>query len=231
MNDVNIWKTTLFSACTDLRTSFSITPSATYNNNEDDEEEIVSTYSRISPLEHILLRPGMYIGPTERLSDRCMVLDPESVHLFHPKNVERPTWKNTEIKMMPRMTQRHPALLKVFDEILVSTSDNCLQSTTTKPKPRSSSTTTIKIDVTIDPGCIKNKRRPFISVRNKGQGIPIQIHDREKLYISEMVFGPPAVTLSMKRKRKATMMTTIIKDFSSPEVHLHQNVATVVLMI
>jgi hypothetical protein len=50
MKDVNIWKRTLFSACTDLRTSFSITPSATYNNNEDEEEEIVSTYSRISPL-------------------------------------------------------------------------------------------------------------------------------------------------------------------------------------
>jgi len=177
----------LFSACTDLRRSFSTTPSTT--NNEDDEEEIVSTYSRISPLEHILLRPGMYIGPTERLLERCTVLDPESVHLFHPNNVETLTEKTTEIKMIPRMTQRHPALLKVFDEILVNASDNRLRSTTTKPNSRNSSTTTTKIDVTIDPGCIKSKRRPFISIRSNGQGIPIQIHDTEKLYIPEMVFG------------------------------------------
>ena len=119
--------------------------------NEDDEEEIVSTYSRILPLEHILLRPGMYIGPTERLLERCTVLDPESVHLFHPNNVETLTEKTTEIKMIPRMTQRHPALLKVFDEILVNASDNRLRSTTTKPNSRNSSTTTTKIDVTIDP--------------------------------------------------------------------------------
>jgi hypothetical protein len=220
------WKTTLFSACTDLRRSFSTTPSATYNNNEDDEEEIVSTYSRISPLEHILLRPGMYIGPTERLSERCMVLDPESVHLFHPKNLERPTGENTEIKMIPRMTQRHPALLKVFDEILVNASDNRLRSTTTKPKPRSSSTTTTKIDVTIDPGCIKSKRRPFISVRNNGQGIPIRIHDTEKLYIPEMVFGHLLTGSNFHDESKTKRLTgnchpPLLRLFLSPCSHFN----------
>lgn len=182
------WRPTCLRSYAELRRSFSTTPNAA--NNEDDEEEIVSTYSRISPLEHILLRPGMYIGPAERLSERCMVLDPESVHWFHPENANRTREDNIEIQMRPRITHRHPALLKIFDEILVNASDNRLRATTTKPKSSSKSKiTTTKIDVSIDPGCVKHKRRPFISVRNNGQGIPIRIHDTENIYIPELVFG------------------------------------------
>lgn len=40
---------------------------------------------------------------------------------------------------------------------------------------------TIKVD--IDPGSSK------ISVYNNGQGIPIEIHANEKVYIPELIFG------------------------------------------
>lgn len=199
---------TWFHSCAQLRRSFSTTPNAT--NHEDDEEEIVSTYSRISPLEHILLRPGMYIGPAERLSERCRVLAPESLHWFHPENHNRTTENDIELQMRPRMTHRHPALLKIFDEILVNASDNRLRATT---KPKSSSTskiTTTKIDVTIDPGCAKRKRRPFISVRNNGQGIPIQIHDTEKIYIPELVFGHLLTGSNFQDEHKRKRLTGTI---------------------
>jgi hypothetical protein len=186
--------------------NFSTRPSA--SNNEDEEEEIVSTYSRISPLEHILLRPGMYIGPAERLSERCMILDPKSVQLFHPATKTAATnIESSSISMTPRITQRNPALLKIFDEILVNASDNRLRSTTAKTKTTTNPTT--KIDVTIDPGCIKAKRNSFISIRNNGQGIPIRIHETEKIYIPEMVFGHLLTGSNFHDEHKTKRLTGI----------------------
>jgi len=121
------------------------------------------------------------------------------------------------------MTQRHPALLKVFDEILVNASDNRLRSTTTKPNSRNSSTTTTKIDVTIDPGCIKSKRRPFISIRNNGQGIPILIHDTEKLYIPEMVFGHLLTGSNFHDESKTKRLTGNGISLERPNIRPHVN--------
>jgi DNA topoisomerase-2 len=56
-----------------------------------------------------------------------------------------------------------PALIKIFDEILVNASDNRLRS----PK------TCTKLDVRIDPGA--PDRDPCIRIWNNGRGIPIQV--------------------------------------------------------
>lgn len=65
-----------------------------------------------------------------------------------------------------------PGLYKIFDEILVNAADN---------KTRDSSMNLL--EVTIDP------ENNIISVYNNGKGIPIEIHDKEKIYIPEMIFG------------------------------------------
>lgn len=65
-----------------------------------------------------------------------------------------------------------PGLYKIFDEILVNAADN---------KQRDKNMDTIK--VTID------REKGEISVYNNGRGIPIEIHDKEKVYIPEMIFG------------------------------------------
>lgn len=65
-----------------------------------------------------------------------------------------------------------PGLFKIFDEILVNAADN---------KIRDPSMT--KIEVTIDP--VKN----LIEVKNNGKGIPIEMHDKEKMYIPQLIFG------------------------------------------
>ncbi|OAV87385.1 hypothetical protein PTTG_29452 [Puccinia triticina 1-1 BBBD Race 1] len=65
-----------------------------------------------------------------------------------------------------------PGLYKIVDEILVNAADN---------KQRDDSMDTLK--VTID--CEKN----IISVMNNGKGIPIEIHETEKIYIPELIFG------------------------------------------
>ena len=72
-----------------------------------------------------------------------------------------------------------PALVKIFDEILVNASDNRLRDT----KDCS------RLDVNIDPGSQKDGRPPTITVFNDGKGIPIQMHKDEGMYVPELVFG------------------------------------------
>ena len=84
-----------------------------------------------------------------------------------------------------------PALIKIFDEILVNASDNRLR------HPSSCN----RIDVIIHRGGgkkgliknlqdqIPNTSKPYISIRNNGKSIPVQIHKKEKIYIPELLFG------------------------------------------
>lgn len=65
-----------------------------------------------------------------------------------------------------------PGLFKIFDEILVNAADNKVRDPTMK-----------RIDVTITP------EENLIEVRNDGRGIPIEIHQKEKIYIPELIFG------------------------------------------
>lgn len=74
--------------------------------------------------------------------------------------------------MVEREVSYVPGLFKIFDEILVNAADN-------KVRDRKMS----KIDVTINPELNE------ISVLNDGQGIPIEMHSKEKIYIPEMIFG------------------------------------------
>ncbi|CAM1511378.1 Fc.00g088910.m01.CDS01 [Cosmosporella sp. VM-42] len=65
-----------------------------------------------------------------------------------------------------------PGLFKIFDEILVNAADN---------KQRESTMTYMKINI--------DRAAGEISVENNGKGIPIVIHEKEKIYIPELIFG------------------------------------------
>ncbi|KAL8966214.1 MAG: hypothetical protein Q9183_003470, partial [Haloplaca sp. 2 TL-2023] len=65
-----------------------------------------------------------------------------------------------------------PGLYKIFDEILVNAADN---------KQRDKNMDTIKVTV--------DREKGEISVWNNGRGIPIEIHEKEQIYIPEMIFG------------------------------------------
>jgi DNA topoisomerase-2 len=129
-------------------------------------------YSRKTPLEHVLLRPGMYVGPCERLPpNRCWVLEPTP--LPPDDSLAKPS-----LRMVQKDYGLVPALIKIFDEILVNASDNRLRDEMCS-----------YLDVTIDPGSNEEGREPFIRVYNDGKGIPIQIHKEENMYVPELVFG------------------------------------------
>ncbi|CAI4050021.1 hypothetical protein SKDZ_14G2340 [Saccharomyces kudriavzevii ZP591] len=65
-----------------------------------------------------------------------------------------------------------PGLFKIFDEILVNAADNKVRDPSMK-----------RIDVNIFP------EENTIEVKNDGKGIPVEIHNKENIYIPEMIFG------------------------------------------
>ena len=69
-----------------------------------------------------------------------------------------------------------PALMKIYDEILVNAADNAR---------RDAKTTSVDITLAIDP----TSNNVEITVKNNGMGVPIEIHPTEKIYIPELIFG------------------------------------------
>ena len=167
------------------------------------ERSIEDQYSRKTPLEHILLRPGMYIGPVERSQPSQHwfpnPLPPPPPLDFLPSSSIKNGKQARSQSMLPlkelpildptQMIQQknscYPALVKIFDEILVNAFDNRLRN-----DPKQSTT---QIDVIIHPGTPSSRGKsatpPYISITNNGKGIPVQIHKKEKMYLPEMLFG------------------------------------------
>ncbi|PWN25684.1 type II DNA topoisomerase [Jaminaea rosea] len=75
-------------------------------------------------------------------------------------------------KMAFREISYVPGFYKIFDEILVNAADN---------KVRDPTMDTIKVTI--------NKAEGSITVWNNGRGIPIEIHEKEGIYIPELIFG------------------------------------------
>jgi DNA topoisomerase-2 len=65
-----------------------------------------------------------------------------------------------------------PGLYKIFDEILVNAADN---------KQRDPSMDSLKVVIDAEANSI--------SVCNNGDGVPVEIHQEEKVYVPELIFG------------------------------------------
>lgn len=90
------------------------------------------------------------------------------------ERTEKQMWVfNSETEMMEnREVSYVPGLYKIFDEILVNAADN---------KQRDKNMNEIRVWV--------DREKGEIAVRNNGRGIPIEMHEKEKIYIPEMIFG------------------------------------------
>lgn len=90
------------------------------------------------------------------------------------ERIEKQMWVyNSQLESMEfREISYVPGIYKIFDEIVVNAADN---------KQRDKSMDSIKI--TID------REKGEISVWNNGRGIPVEIHETEKVMIPEMIFG------------------------------------------
>lgn len=82
------------------------------------------------------------------------------------------TYNKTTEQMEYKAVSFVPGFYKIFDEILVNAADN---------KQRNATMTTMKVTI--------NKESGEISVENNGKGIPIVMHEKENIYIPELIFG------------------------------------------
>jgi DNA topoisomerase-2 len=124
-------------------------------------ESIESRYKKLTPIEHILKRPGMYIGNITSEPVDMFVLDDAT-------NIKGNNFILKEVNY-------NAGFLKIFDEILTNASDHAIRCKDNKWKP----VTHIKVTV----------QKDRVIVENSGPGIPIQIHKEHKIYIPELVFG------------------------------------------
>ncbi|CAB4268140.1 unnamed protein product [Prunus armeniaca] len=81
-------------------------------------------------------------------------------------------WVYQNDEMVNRSISYVPGLYKIFDEILVNAADN---------KQRDSSMDAVKVTIDVEQNCI--------SVYNNGAGVPVEIHQEEKVYVPELIFG------------------------------------------
>lgn len=115
----------------------------------------MSKYVKLSQIEHILHRPDTYVGSVDRATCTIWVADTST-----------PTSTPTHTK---RSVCYSPALLKLFDEILVNAADS---------HGRDASMRTLKVEVDAD----------HVRVTNDGAPIPVTKHDADT-YVPELVFG------------------------------------------
>lgn len=81
-------------------------------------------------------------------------------------------WVYENDEMVHRSVSYVPGLYKIFDEILVNAADN---------KQRDPSMDSVKVVIDVEQNCI--------SVYNNGDGVPVEIHQEEKVYVPELIFG------------------------------------------
>ena len=119
-------------------------------------------YKKHTHREHVLELPDTYIGSVETSEEPRWIYDEDSSHMIH------------------RQVLYNPGLYKTFDELIVNARDALVRSQTENGK-----TPIKKIDVTAQ--LIDDVFT--IIVKNDGDGIPIEMHATEKVYVPELIFG------------------------------------------
>lgn len=123
-------------------------------------------YQRKSPVEHVLLRPGMYIGSVEPRASTCWVPKEKATTVGDGEAAAQCRMEEKELRPMP-------GLVKLLDELLVNAMDN-------HQRDRRGTT---RIEVTID------EKAGVVTVSNTGRPVPAQLHRTEGVWVPELVFG------------------------------------------
>jgi DNA topoisomerase-2 len=140
------------------------------------KKTIEETYKSMSQYEHILHAPDTYIGSIEKTELETWV--------YAGKGEEGGAGAGagaeaTEDKMEFRNISYIPGFYKIFDEILVNAIDQYTR--TQGDEHIVNKVTMIKVGFDVGTG--------MITVFNNGEGIPIEIHKEQNVYVPEMIFG------------------------------------------
>ncbi len=123
------------------------------------EKSVEEKYKKLDDIEHVLLRPGMYVGSTKSRE--------EEVFFLNAPSEEEPSLRT----MSSRKVVYNPAFMKIFDEIISNSVDEHRRN----PKLN-------EIRVTVDP---KNN---LVQIWDNG-GIPVVKHSEYEEWVPELIFS------------------------------------------
>ena len=130
------------------------------NKTNNDIDEISNQYEKVSQLEHILLRPDMYVGSVECVTENKYVINTDN------------DYENSNKTMVLKDITYSPGLYKIYDEILANARDQ---------KVRDANVKEIRINI--------DKEKGLISIYNDGEGIPTIVHKEYNIRVPELIFG------------------------------------------
>ena len=130
---------------------------------KSDVKTIEDKYQKLEPHDHILKKPGMYIGSTKKHTAKMWIF-----------NEEAKTETGTDPKIILKEITYVPGFYKICDEIYVNARDR------TAEKLKIPCT---KIKITVD------KKTGRITVWNNGDGVDVAEHKKFKMYVPSMIFG------------------------------------------
>ena len=117
--------------------------------------------------------------------EHILALPDTYVDSVKPDNQVMWIFNNSTSKMVRKEIMYIPGLYKIFDEILVNARDHSIVDKTCK-----------NIWTTI------NKKENTITVYNDGLGIPVELHNKEKIQVPELIFGHLLTSGNYKQKGK-----------------------------
>ena len=117
----------------------------------------MESVQKLTHVEHVLKRPDSYVGPVDKTHESYWLLN------------------NTNKNFQKKNISYSPALLKIFDEILV----NAIDRNSLHPK------NVTQIAVSVD------KETGEVTIENNGPlgGISVRMHEKEGIWNPELVFG------------------------------------------
>eukprot|EP00759_Apiculatamorpha_spiralis_P046868 PhF_6_TR42951/c0_g1_i3/m.65312/K03164/TOP2; DNA topoisomerase II len=124
------------------------------------KRSIEDTFEKLSPREHVLARPDMYIGGMDMVTEKQWTVVDENIT------------PNTTKSFVLQDCSYIPGLFKIFDEILVNSADN---------KVRDATQSYIKVSI--------NTRDGSVVIENDGHGIPVAMHQKYDMWVPELIFG------------------------------------------
>lgn len=139
------------------------------------ETKLETKYRKMSQYEHIIKRPDTYIGSVKTEVDKQYLLCDEN---------DKKSIKEKEINNIQ-------GLYKIFDEIIVNAIDNKnridnkIENGDKKIKPM----TTLEVNIFKYKPDNLDEPKWAIEVKNDGEGIDIEKHPTEKIWIPDMIFG------------------------------------------
>ena len=127
------------------------------------ENDISKKYVKMEQREHVLKKPGMYLGSID-----------SDIYELWLLNIDGTKMEKKTIKYIS-------GLFKIFDEIVANASDHYIRLKEIKDNNEINLVKDIKVNI--------DKITGIISVTNSGDGIDIALHPEHKIYIPELIFG------------------------------------------